>query len=486
MALRNHTTVLAVALTAMLCTVQAAYGQGPKKTTEELQYVPPPARVVHDSVIGKSLISTSSPSRYATVALTPVIDYDFCGMGCISKVLGRVGLSLDGASVQYDLGDEELEIDVTVEVQFHNGSLWDPLGSAIVFKLHVDNSSTPKKYRIHQEVVVDLLDYRGNKCGAYPSNIYDDLRLKVMAYNDHSAAAAITDSLKLYFRLEEYARIHPSSVEADGCSDGETMVKLLAPTADLATNPVTLSWENWTSAGGGSGSACDEAYPWYEVQVLRLYNTDAGYRNDPAKLKAVVNWSEAQRFILYGQATSMTFTLADGTGYYLWRVRPIGNWHEGGFGNDTNWGCWTPHPADGATINLSLTNSTPQAQVTAWRNSHSGAVIARSLFHYNQFDEDKNWIFNRTFMEGRDGRNGGYEGITYATGLLQPIQTQAASQTTGQVMVSHTVLDANGRPTLSVLPFVRSGVDNGKLEFLEGAALYGSAPYTWKDFDDAA
>ncbi len=53
MALRNHITVLAVALAAMLCTVQAAYGQGPKKTTEELQYVPPPARVVHDLVVGQ-------------------------------------------------------------------------------------------------------------------------------------------------------------------------------------------------------------------------------------------------------------------------------------------------------------------------------------------------------------------------------------------------------------------------------------------------
>lgn len=320
MALRNHITVLAVALAAMLCAADATYGQNPKKASEELQYVPPPARVVHDSVVGTSLINAGSPSRYATVALTPASDYDFCGTGCISKVIGRVGLNLEGESTQFDLGDEELEIDVTVEVQFRNGSLWDPLGSAIVFKLHVDNSSTPKKYRIHQEVVVDLLDYRGNKCGAYPGNIYDDLRLEVTAYDDHSAAAAITDSLKLYFRLEEYTRIHPSSVEADGCSDDVTMVKLVAPTADLATNPVTLSWENRTSAG--IGSACDEAYPWYEVQVLRLYNTDADYRNDPAKLKAVVNWSEAQRFILYGQATSMTFTLADGTGYYLWRVRP--------------------------------------------------------------------------------------------------------------------------------------------------------------------
>lgn len=48
---RNHITVFAVALAAMLCTIQVAYSQGPKKTTEELQYVPPPARVVYDAVI---------------------------------------------------------------------------------------------------------------------------------------------------------------------------------------------------------------------------------------------------------------------------------------------------------------------------------------------------------------------------------------------------------------------------------------------------
>ena len=101
---------------------------------------------------------------------------------------GGVGLSHVGLSEQYDLGHTTTQIDVTVDAQGYNGIAWSTIGGPIEFELQVDNTSTPKKFDVQQEMMVDLYDHRAGSCSGDANNIYSDLRLKVTAYDDHGKA----------------------------------------------------------------------------------------------------------------------------------------------------------------------------------------------------------------------------------------------------------------------------------------------------------
>lgn len=103
-------------------------------------------------------------------------------------MLGRVGLSLEGLSEQYDLGHTTTQIDVTVDTQGYNGIAWSTIGGPIEFELQVDNASTPKKFDVQQEMMVDLYDHRAGSCSGDANNINSDLRLQITAYDDHGKA----------------------------------------------------------------------------------------------------------------------------------------------------------------------------------------------------------------------------------------------------------------------------------------------------------
>ncbi len=213
------------------------------------------------------------------------------------------------------------------------------------------------------------------------------------------------------------------------------------------TNRIHFEWND---------NYCDA--PYYELQLLKLYNKDTAKLASDAIITAEVDWSRALSMITETNETDLT--MVEGTGYYVWRVRPIGDYYGGTISDARNFGAWTNAPEQGEE--LSLTTS-----------------VGNEMFYFNQFDEEKNFIYSRTFTEG--GRVG--EAMTYADGLQRVKQTQTyiSSNDTMNIIATGTVYDYSGRPAIQSLPAPIGGVS--QFGFIDTLLQKGSDIYTAADFD---
>ncbi len=213
--------------------------------------------------------------------------------------------------------------------------------------------------------------------------------------------------------------------------------------------------------------------PSYQFQLLRLFNNGSitlpgqTTTNPEYNISAEIDWSKA--LTLETNQKSISLTLTEGTGYYIWRVRAIGNAFSGGIADSRNWGTWS-------TDNLSLTSPIALTCTT----STCLEPYQNAIFYYKQFDRDKNFIYSRTFTEG----NKIHESISYANGLLQVKQTQAVvpSNSSGQVLAGQTVYDYSGRPSLQSLS---APLNDGNIELGYRNNLFNSTGglYGPKNFD---
>lgn len=208
------------------------------------------------------------------------------------------------------------------------------------------------------------------------------------------------------------------------------IASIASPVAD---NVVTFDWSLATQ--------CNDTIPNFEFQLLRLFNVDPAKVSNEEEITAEVDWSQALS-IETGRQQSLSLTLAEGTGYYTWRVRPIGSMHPGGVADDRNWGEWTAAPANGSLAISGLTAVGPAADDPM-----------KAVFFYDQFDDDRNWIYSRVFSEGDERSTKIGERITYADGLQNVAQTQAKIASKGdKLLIGQTILDYSGRPAVQSLP----------------------------------
>ncbi len=208
-------------------------------------------------------------------------------------------------------------------------------------------------------------------------------------------------------------------------------------------------------------AATTHNFPNYEIQILKLENTNpANTQNDA--IEATVNWDNALKIETTNGAKAVRLTVAEGTGFYIWRVRGVGNFYPGGFSNAKNLGVWSNSYPQGLTVNLTIPGipSTPFA------------------FFLEDPDDTKNWMYSRVIAEG----NKIGEGMIYANNLLQTVQTQAYAASSGKSVISQTVMDYLGRPTLNTLPvpMSTSGLNGYQDEFLLNTS---GQLYTANDFD---
>ena len=162
----------------------------------------------------------------------------------------------------------------------------------------------------------------------------------------------------------------------------------------------------------------------YQLELLRLYT------NARTNTLETANWSKALSIETENAVTSLPITIAEGTGWYRWRVRAIGNL-TGGIANPLNWGAWQEG----------------------------------SNFFFTQPDETNsngtNWIYSRTFTEGCRMS----EQMSFANGLGQVAQLQTKIQSQQQVVVSETKQDYTGRDALQSLPVPVAG--KSRLGYIE-------------------
>jgi len=231
-------------------------------------------------------------------------------------------------------------------------------------------------------------------------------------------------------------------------------------TQEVGGNIVTFHWDLATECA-------NDEFPNYQFQLLRLFNRDPA-RTDEHNVQETIDWSRALSIETGNSQTSLKLTVPEGSGYYAWRVRPIGNVFPNGIGDSRNWGVWSSAPADGATVQITDLD----------RTSITDADIRKSVFFYREDDDDKNWIYSRTFSEGDEGTRVA-EKITYATGLQQPKQMQAHLQSQSKVLVNQTVYDYSGRAAFTSLaaPVAESGFTYVDQFLLHSGTLYGAADF---------
>ncbi|MEM7161704.1 MAG: hypothetical protein AAF487_04615 [Bacteroidota bacterium] len=218
----------------------------------------------------------------------------------------------------------------------------------------------------------------------------------------------------------------------DNVQSSTALVQNVGANINPTTKEVHFDWTN----------LCPIDFKNYEIQVLRLFNkpgyqfpsTLEGYIYDENADVFHLDWSKALSIETYSGATSIDLNIVEGPGHYVWRVRPIGDYFEGGIGNDRNWGMWSNNIQDGEI---------------------SGAPSGVDYFEIQeQLDEDINWIYSRVFVEGnieeQDEVKIGQQ-MSFANGLNQSILSQSLSNTFG-VVSQHGIYDYSGRQSVSTLP----------------------------------
>lgn len=227
---------------------------------------------------------------------------------------------------------------------------------------------------------------------------------------------------------------------------------------------------NWTSINSGNSIPFQN----YQFQLLKLENTDPTLITAPPSsngvLETTIDWNKALTIETQTADQSLVLTMCEGTGYYVWRVRPIGNYFPGGIGNVNNWGQWSndaiPVALQGSAVNYVTTSS---------------MASGSPFFFYNEKDENINWIYERTFSE----ENKKKEGINYANGLKQIKQSQVYLPSRSYSVVKQTITDNSGRPSLNSLPVpVLAPLDGFRPDFMKDNSL-ASKPYTAKNFDES-
>ncbi|MEP7218322.1 MAG: hypothetical protein ABI876_05370, partial [Bacteroidota bacterium] len=267
------------------------------------------------------------------------------------------------------------------------------------------------------------------------------------ASTQHAVARQDTDLILEFYHTEEW------TTGAVNYSDPyvNTTESISPRGGTVSSNPVTFKW--------GLDEHCNDRYPNYQFQLLRLFGHAPVDTATEANATATIDWSKALTIVTDSPDTTLTLTIAEGTGYYLWRVRPIGNKYPGGVANDRNWGNWSPTAGD-----------TVVYYETGFFKTNAGA------FFYQQFDDSLNWIYSRTFTEGSQGVRIG-EKIRYANGLMMAQQDQGRIHSTDSVLIAETKYDYSGRPAFATLAAPAQGTG-----FRYRAGFLNSA-YTAVDFD---
>lgn len=231
-----------------------------------------------------------------------------------------------------------------------------------------------------------------------------------------------------------------------------------------ATAPIVTAFSGTTQTSRVllfDWAATTHNFPNYEIQILKLENTNPVNTQNNA-IEATIDWNNALKIETTNGAKAVRLTVAEGTGFYVWRVRGVGNFYPGGFSNAKNLGSWSYSYQQGQTVNLTI----------------PGIPSTPFVFFLEDPDDTKNWMYSRVISEG----NKIGEGMMYANNLLQTVQTQAYAASSGKSVISQTVMDYLGRPTLNTLPvpMSTSGLDGYKDEFLLNT---NGQLYTADDFD---
>ncbi|MDF2456566.1 MAG: hypothetical protein K0R51_2559, partial [Cytophagaceae bacterium] len=367
------------------------------------------------------------------------------------------------AGDQYQLGNNTWKAELIVAVEFLKGST---ILKTVQLSFLVDNN-TPEKYHI-----VEYQDL---------TNV-TSVRIKNLAY-------VVTNGNFNLVNLNTIIRLSGTWVNDLGLSTASKQGGGIVPSLLTASpvngvaDPLNPSFNKVSKVRLSWTPGPNRSFPSYDLQVLKI----EPYQNGDV----YINWDQAALIEVNG--TSYDMTLAEGTGFYLWRVRPIGSFYEGGRSFYKNLGVWSPSLQNGlvseGTSGITFFSS-PTTPINSGKIINN-ATVYNDCFYYKQFDEDKNFSYGKVLTEG--GRQS--EKMTFANGLnqVQQIQTQLFSfnniketpvPTTTNVVASQTVYDYLGRPSMQTLPAPLYKNTLGYVSDLFSPQSDPTRTYNASDFDE--
>lgn len=379
----------------------------------------------------------------------------------IMRDIGIIPLHLFGATrhqitkselvCELRIGDENIlsQIGYIGKVSFTIKGLRGTSGNTILFQenrqLTLGSDTALSSYRR------DITSIFSTMTRIQISNVQLTLNSQITPALNQNLYSYITNNIKFKCYFTEAVKVVPGS-------DINPSPVLAAPVIN-SDSSVTFSW-GYMGADPFS----------YQIQVLRLYNHKTSYINSATHCVDELDWSKALTVETKGSARNITLTLAEGSGFYIWRVRSIMSNYDGDIGNSLNWGPWsgTGTYSEGAYNDFAINASD------------------KFLFAYRQFDEHRNWIYSRIFAEGDVDRTGEpliKEQMTYANGLQQVKQEQVLLNSDNKVMVSQTIYDYNGRPAMKTLPAPVNNSNGNRFKYMEklvtktGGVLYKAADF---------
>ena len=355
-----------------------------------------------------------------------------------------------------------LPIPPQLDYNVDNSKLYIKISFAEIYKLGVDNpiKEFSLKLRVYEnDLDKALLDgivmssenpeiiYAYNYSGAPDELETVSVLIEDIDWNDVSTSTNVQNYIKKNITVELTSEI---DYRIDVRKQETTIAPIIEPFGDVEiTNRYQeFSWET------------SEDFPNYQFELLRLYNTNEDLANKVKEIAATIDWSKALRIETQNSDKHIALTIAEGTGFYVWRVRPIGTFYEGGITDKRNWGEWSIAPEQGEEIaNISLSD-----------------ISAPYYFYFTDPDDDKNWIYSRTFSEN----NKMSEQISYANSLQQLRQSQTYLNSKDTSLITQTILDFSGRPSLTTIPVP---VNGGLQPYMSNLVTYNDDLYTAEHFD---
>ncbi|HLP27213.1 MAG TPA: hypothetical protein VK147_01150, partial [Candidatus Didemnitutus sp.] len=388
-----------------------------EKTQEQVQYLPEQLSLTK-LVVGAELV----PQENVPIELELVpsdIPENICAAQyrCYRRVYLKVDLSVAGNDNRLLSNGDLFQSDLSYRIATYSADEFEQHVLPISGDFGISVSGTSSDHNTRSVIRHDLTQYIGNTCEG------DEFELGkiIVKINDLVSSVApphwTHDSIRLEVSLIIDYSMHPFPLSTTAqlyhfnTTNGGIIPNVIRPTQ---ANQMLFAW-NYEN--------CTPHMPLHQLQILRLYNTKDEYREDPEYCQATVDWNKAQNVYLYStspdQALSTKLTLTEGTGWYVWRVRPIGNLYEGGMANDSNYGVWSVAAEQDDALNNGPGGLAIGSQSGITSGSSGTALsLYKASFFYEQFDADKNWRHDRVFVEDRQGGNGIAESITYATTAL--------------------------------------------------------------------
>lgn len=260
----------------------------------------------------------------------------------------------------------------------------------------------------------DMLDYVSG--GNNEELIFSEIEFEIVSDNFDVVADKFLSNLKLSWKIEYELGFDVSAsnplVRESRLSSGSTSVEFI--------------WHD------------ELPIAFYELEVLKLFNTNEANVSSERHIEATVDWSKSLRYMIQPKKDNgyctYNYSLSEGSGYYIWRIRPYSNYHGDKSGNIENFGQWSTSLTDGEAVTIS--------------EAREGYIL-----FYSDPQDESNYNFRKVFSENSKLK----EEVTYANSLNQTRQTVTYLPSSDVSIVSHNVLDNLGRPAVYSLPIPIGG-----------------------------